>query len=299
MNIDFLRNLDQYLKAKQFRLVNSIIVYQNGELVFERYYNKFNENTANTLMSVWKSILSIAFGICLDNGLVKNIDEPIYNYLPQFAQGIDTLHKLITIRHLLTMSSGIYYNPGPRYSGPMLEQLYRSKDPVSHIADVQVKTTPGTSFNYKEWDTLLLSAIIEKVYGKTAVDVINEYVYTPLGINPDKWITVKCGICGVDCICNKMTAIDLAKIGHLMLNGGVWNGQRIVSEEYLKNAVSPSKSNNNYAFLWWLSNHSYYGSGYGGQELNVYPDKNIVAVLQATATQKAKQYRDICENIVG
>ena len=297
MNTDFLRNLDHFLKAKQYRLVNSVVVYQNGELVFERYYNKFNENTANTLMSVWKSILSITLGICLDKGVIKNIDEPIYNYLPQFAQGIDPLHKLITIHHLITMSSGIYYNPGPRYSGPMLEQLNRSKDPVSHIADVQVKTTPGTNFVYKEWDTILLSAIIGKVYGGTAEEAIGEYLYTPLGINAEKWIIAKCGICGVNCTCNKMTALDLAKIGHLMLGGGAWNGKRIVSEEYVKTSIAPSSASSDYACLWWLSNTGYHGRGYGGQELNIYPN-NIVAVVQATATPKSKQYRDICENIV-
>lgn len=299
MNTENLYNLDHYIKAKQYRLINSIVVYQNDELVFERYYNNFNENTANTIMSVWKSILSIVLGICLDKKLVKSVDEPIYNYLTQFAQKISPFHSLITIRHLLTMSSGIFYNPGPNYSGPMLEQLYRSKDPVSHIADVQVKHTPGTHFLYKEWDVILLSAIISKVCGGTIDDVIKEYLYMPLGINDKQWKVAKCGICGVNCTCNVMTAIDLTKIGRLMLNDGIWNGQRIVSEEYIKSSITPFDANNSYAFLWWISNKGYHGRGYGGQELNVYPDKNIVAVVQATATPKSKSYGDVCEIIVG
>lgn len=299
MNMEKLYNLDHYIKSKQYRLINSVVVYQNDELIFERYYNKFNENTANTLMSVWKSILSIVLGICLDKKLVRSVDEPIFNYLTQFAQNIDPFHRLITIRHLLTMSSGIFYNPGPRYSGPMLEQLYRSKDPVSHIADVQVKYTPGTQFTYKEWDAILLSEIISKVCGRTVDDVINEYLYIPLGINGEQWEIAKCGVCGFNCTCNVMTATDLAKIGRLMINSGTWNGKRIISEEYVKASLTPSEVNSEYAFLWWLSDKGYHGRGYGGQELNIYPDENIVAVVQATATSKNKSYRDICEFIMG
>lgn len=297
MNMEFLNNLDNYLKLKQYRLVNSVVIYENDKLVYERYYNRFNENTANTIMSVWKSILSIVFGICLDKKLIKSVDEPIYNFLPQFAQNIDPFHKLITIRHLLTMSSGIFYNPGPNYSGPMLEQLYRSKDPISHIADVQVKYTPGTHFTYKEWDAILLSAIIETVCGKTVDDVIKEYFYTPLGIDKKQWKISKCGVCGAYCTCNVMPAVELAKVGRFMLNNGVWNGKRILSEKYIKTSLIPSVSNNRYAFFWWISDKGYHGRGYGGQELNIYPDKKIVAVIQATATPKAKGYGDICENI--
>lgn len=298
MNWEFLRNIEHYLKAKQYRLVNSIVVYQDGELVFERYFNKFDDNTANTIMSVWKSILSITFGICLDKGLVRSVDEPICNYLPQFAENISPFHRMITIRHLLTMSSGIYYNPGPKYSGPMLEQFNRAKDPIAHIADVQVTSTPGTKFVYKEWDAILLEAIISKICGKPVADVVKEYVYALLGINVENRIIAKCGVCGVNCRCNKMTALDLAKIGHLMLNIGTWSGQRIVSEDYVKSSITSSEPNSGYGFLWWLSDWGYHGRGYGGQELNIYPGKNIVAVVQATATPRAKSYSDICENIV-
>jgi len=106
MNMGFLNELDNYLKIKQYRLVNSVLVYENGVLAFERYYNKGGENKRNQIKSVWKSILSLTLGVCLDRGLIKNIDEPINRYLPQFAQNIHPHHASITIRHLLNMSSG-------------------------------------------------------------------------------------------------------------------------------------------------------------------------------------------------
>ncbi|MCL2198178.1 MAG: beta-lactamase family protein [Defluviitaleaceae bacterium] len=289
MNMEFLRNLDHYIKAKQYRLVNAIVIYQNGELVFERYYNKFDENTLNTMMSVWKSVLSITLGICLDKGLIKSIDEPIYTLLPQFAQNIDPLHRQITIRHLLTMSSGIYFNPGPKYSCPMLEQFRRAKDPILHIANVQVTNPPGTKFLYKEWDTILLAEIIGKAYGGTADSAINEFLYEPLGISNKGKKASKCGVCGNVCTCNKITATDMAKIGNHMLNHA--------SQEYVNLSTTPSQASQDYGFLWWLFEGGYRGLGFGGQELNIYPDKKIVAIVQATATTKNKQYRDICEGI--
>lgn len=300
MNVDFLKDLDNYLKMKQYRLVNSVLVYENDELVFERYYNKFDETKANPLMSVWKSLLSLTLGICLDKRLIKSVDEPISRYLPQFAQNIHPHHSSITIRHLLTMSSGIYWVGGVHYHCPMMEQMRRSRDWVAHIADVQMAEFPGTKFVYKEWDVILLSALIGNACGGMAWDIAGEYLYKPLGIKNDKWFNSHKIISYTvePDPPNAMTAQNMVKIGRLMLDGGIWNGQRIISEEYIKATVLPSKASSGYGFLWWLSDKGYHGRGFGGQELNVYPDKNIVAVIQATVTPSSKSYGDICENIV-
>jgi CubicO group peptidase (beta-lactamase class C family) len=83
-----------------------------------------------------------------------------------------------------------------------------------------------------------------------------------------------------------------------MLKGGVWDGRRIVSEKYIKDSVTPSRANRNYGYLWWLTDKGYHARGFGGQEINVYPDKNIAAVVQAAVTPSNKFYSDICENIV-
>jgi len=301
MNIDFLNNLDNYLKIKQYRLVNAVLLYNNDKLIFERYYNNTDENTCNQIKSVWKSILSLTLGICLDKGFIKSIDEPISNYLPSFAHNIHPYHRAITIRHLLTMSSGIYYNGGIHYHCPMFEQMKRSKDWVAHIADVQITDFPGSNFVYKEWDVILLSALIGKACGKSSYEICREYLYEPLEIKSEKWTQSKCGVdypsYGMDKT-DILSARDMAKIGLLALHGGVWNGQKIVSNEYIKTAVSPSEANKEYGCLWWLSDKGYHGRGFGGQELNVYPNKNIVAIIQAKLSPSGKSYNDICENIV-
>ena len=307
VNHEFLQQLDDYIKIKRYRLINAVVVYENDQLIFERFYNNFDENSVNLLCSTWKSILSIALGICLDKGIVKNIDEPINRYLPQFSQNIEPRHKFITIRHLLTMSSGIHFIGGVHYHCPMLEQMRRSKNWLAHIADVQMTAMPGANFVYKEWDVILLSALIGKACGGLAWDIIWDYLYKPLGIIGEKLLIQNNSTLNYNGDVenkmpedggDKMTAKNMAKIGRLMLNRGVWEGRQIVSEAYIKDSIAPSQTNERYGYLWWLSDKGYHARGFGGQEINVYPDKNVVAVVQATVTPLSKFYSDICENIM-
>lgn len=79
------------------RQINSILLYRENEIIAECYYNGFHENSKNVIKSIAKSIMSIAAGIALDNGLLKSLDEPIYKFIPQFGEGRDMLHKAVTV----------------------------------------------------------------------------------------------------------------------------------------------------------------------------------------------------------
>jgi len=301
MNTDFIHHLDDYILEHRYRLINSILVYQKGNLVLERYYNKFTSQSRNPIKSIWKSILSLTLGICLDKGGISSIDEPICNYLPQFNEGIHPFHKLITIRHLLTMSSGIYWNGGIHYHCPMLEQMRRSKDWTTYISNVQMMSLPGAVFQYKEWDCILLSAVISKAMGKTAWEICEEYLYKPLSITSGIWPLTKCGINytvmqGEEQ--SDLSAQDLGKIGLLMLNKGKWNGKQIVSEEYINQSSLPSNSNKGYGLFWWIKENHFSGQGFGGQEIRIYSQKESVAVIQATPSSSGKFYFDILDKIM-
>ena len=302
MNTELSNNIDLYIKQKRYRLVNSVLVYQDNHLVFEQYYNKFDYKSKNNIKSIWKSILSICTGICLDKGYFKSLDEPVCNYLKEFNQNIHPYHKLITIRHLLTMTSGIYWNGGIHYHCPMLEQLFRSRNWLEHIADIAMLDLPGSRHVYKEWDVILLSALLKKVSGMNTYDFCNKYLYGPLGIESGIWPSSSCGI-DYTIISGKeensdLSARDLAKIGLLFLNRGSWEGTQIISETYIQQATTPSPQDKNYGFLWWLYDGGYACRGYGGQEINVVPDKNLVAVIQAKPTSQSKSYRDIFTEII-
>jgi CubicO group peptidase (beta-lactamase class C family) len=264
MDSSILNQIDDYIKRKRYRLVNSILILKNGRIVFEKYYNRFNENSRNNIKSIWKSILSIVTGICLDKGLIKSIDEPIREYLPEFARNLHPYHKLITIRHLLTMSSGIYWNGGIHYHCPMMSQMMRTNDWTAHIADIAMDSVPGTKFEYKEWDVMLLSALIGKACRGTAYDIAKEYLYAPLNIKSDEWPKSPCGFSytvmkGEEN--SDLSARDLAKIGLLFLSNGSIDGKTIISSDFVRRATTPSfinvsigssTGNYSYGYLWWL-----------------------------------------------
>lgn len=311
MDSRILEQVDEYIKQKRYRLVNSIVVVKNDKIVFERYYNKCNENSRNNIKSIWKSILSIVTGICLDKGLIYSLDEPIAGYLPEFAQNTHPYHKRITIRHLLTMSSGIYWNGGVHYHCPMVAQMMRTGDWTAHMADIAMGDVPGMRFEYKEWDVMLLSAVLGKACGGTAYDIAKEYLYEPLEIKSGEWPQSPCGFSytvmkGEEN--SDLSARDLAKIGNLFLNQGMLDGKQILSSDYVKQATHPvfadasigssSAAHTSYGYLWWLFPDGYGCRGFGGQEVNVLPDKNFISVVQATATPSSKSYGDIHHDLL-
>ncbi len=298
--------LDQYIKLKQHRLINSILIWKDGEVIIERYYNGFTKNSRNVIRSVVKSILSIATGICLDRGLIKNLDEPLFKYLDIFNCGIHPYHKSITVRNLLTMTSGIYWVGGVHYHCPQLSILRKSSNWVEHIAETDMVCFPGTKFNYSEFDIILLTAVLEKVVGKDVFSFINENLYKPLNIKSGLWWRSKCGIAyscadagegndGLDESPSNLTAREMLSIGKLFLQKGVFEGNRIVSEKYVNEAVSPSKCNSSYGYLWRLGNNFYKCKGFGGQNITVIPEKNQIFVIQATPTSRGKEYDDVIE----
>lgn len=301
MKVEILQGIDEYIKQKRYRLINSILVIKNEKIIFEHYYNKFNDASTNNVKSIWKSILSITAGICLDKGIIKSLDEPICNYLTEFSQNNEPYHKEITIRHLLTMTSGIYWNGGVHYHCPMMTQMMRSNSWITHIADISMSSFPGVKFVYKEWDVILLSAVLGKASGQTSYELCNEFIYKPLDIKSGVWpkspdgvsYTVMKGEENSD-----LCARDLAKLGLLFMNNGIFQGKRIVSENYIKQAIAPCKANSAYGYLWWLFENGYGCRGFGGQEVNVYPSEKLITVIQATPTPQSKAYGDVGNEIL-
>ncbi|HWT73606.1 MAG TPA: serine hydrolase, partial [Mobilitalea sp.] len=155
---------------------------------------------------------------------------------------------------------------------------------------------------YKEWDVMLLSSLLEKASGISTYELCRKYLYQPLEIQSGIWGRSSCGIDytiidGMEDNSN-LSARDLAKLGHLFLNLGCHQGNRILSENYIRQAISPSKGNESYGFLWWLFPGGYGCRGYGGQEISVIPEKNLVVVIQAKATPQCKSYGDVPRRLI-
>ena len=289
--------INELVKSSHHPQLNSVIVWEDGQIQAECYFNGFTAESRHNIKSVVKSILSIGIGIAQDQGLL-NIDDKISKYLMEFNEGRDLRHRMITIKHLLTMSSGIFWQGGVHYHCPMMDAMRRSKNWIDYIADCKVTESPGAVHNYKEFDVILLSAILSKVTGD-AFDYINEKLFIPLEIYNERWIKSPDGVYYSPALdkeeeaVSALTAREMLKIGQLFLQKGIWNGKQIISKEYIEAAVSPSPQNSNYGYLWWLGQDWYGCRGYGGQAVTVFPEQNKIVVTQATATSRPLTYEDI------
>ena len=289
--------INELVKSSHHPQLNSVLVWQDGQLQAECYFNGFTAESRHNIKSVVKSILSIGIGIAQDQGLL-NVDDKISKYLPEFNEGRDLKHTLIRIRHLLTMSSGIFWQGGVHYHCPMMDAMRRSRNWVDYIADCKVTETPGALHNYKEFDVILLSAILSKVTGD-AFDYINEKLFNPLEIYNERWIKSPDGVYYSPALdkeeeaVSALTAREILKIGQLFLQKGIWKGKQIISKEYIDSAISPSPQNSGYGYLWWLGQDWYGCRGYGGQAVTVFPEQNKIVVTQATATSRPLTYEDI------
>jgi CubicO group peptidase (beta-lactamase class C family) len=297
------QEIDELIKRKHHRQINSVIAWQDGEIKVQCYYNGYNNESRNVIRSVAKSIVSLGVGIALDKGLIENLDEPICKYLPEFNENRDYRHNMITIRHLLTMSSGILWNSGVHYHCPMMNQLKRTDNWVSHIADCAVRDVPGTVNQYKEWDVILITQVLNVVCGD-AYDFIDDHLYKPLDIRSGRWYKTKCRnyySVALDDELEKtsnLTAMEMLNIGILSYNDGVWKDKRIVSKEYLKESVTPSSLNKEYGYMWWVGDNWYGCRGYGGQSITIVPEKKAVVVTQATPTSRGMEYSDVIFGII-
>lgn len=302
MSTEIERKIDEYIVSHRHLQINSVLVYKDGRILAGRYYNGFNENSKHVIMSVAKSIMSVCMGIALDKGLLESLDKPVYKYISEFAEGREPLHRMIKIKHLLTMTSGIFWNGGIHYHCPMMKQLRKSGDWISHIADCAVADIPGKKYNYKEWDVILLAKILDKVCGDM-FDFLNENLFIPLDIESERWYRSPCGVyysVGNDAEEDnetkfKMTAKDMLKIGRLFLDGGMFGGERIISESYIEQALTPLKCNPNYGYLWWIWDGEYGCRGFAGQSITVIPKEKMIVVIQAALTARGQGYDDVVQ----
>lgn len=311
------KKIDRYMHEAHHPQLNSILVWEKGELLAERYYNGFGKESRHPIKSVVKSILSIAIGIASDEGRLT-IDDPIAKYIPEFAERRDLFHRRITIRHLLTMSSGIFWQGGVHYHCPLMDAMERSKHWVDFIADCKVASIPGTVHNYKEWDVILLAVILSKVAGD-CYDFIDQRIYQPLHITSERWYKSPDGAyysvarCDENEKFSNLSGTDLLKLGILFHQDGVFEEKQIVSKEYVREAISPSPQDPCYGFLWWIGS-DYYSfperigetgkllrktgewyacRGYGGQTVTVMKETGRIVVTQATATNRPLSYFDV------
>ncbi|MBN1875474.1 MAG: serine hydrolase [Anaerolineae bacterium] len=291
-----------------YQNIHAILIVKNGRLVFERYFRgytwayndaqhqgelvTFDRNRSHNLASVTKSVTSILVGIALDQGVIQSVDDKVFTYFPKYAYLNDTEKDAITLKHLLTMSSGLQWNEGELpYSDPNndLVRLFSEPDPIRYILSRPMVSEPGAKFYYGGDNTNLLGEVIRSATGQRMDAFAEEVLFGPLVITDYAWDFINSDM--IHASGNlQLRPRDMAKLGQLCLNGGMWEGKRIVSEAWIAESTQKHvthSATSGYGYQWWLKTYrvgtdsvdAYYASGWGGQQIMVFPDLGMVVVF--------------------
>ncbi len=271
---------DRYLEENK---TVAFLIIKNDTIQYEKYFEGYDQESIVPSFSMAKSVTSILIGCAIDEGLIKSVDEPITNYIPELKE--NGLEK-VTIKHLLQMTSGIkfkesYYDPfGDAAS------FYYGRNLRKKIAKMEVKTEPGTRFEYISGNTQLLGLVLERaLLDKSVTQYMQEKLWTPLGMEYDASWSIdrkKDGLEKTFC-CLNACARDYAKIGRLYLNKGNWNGKQIVSQKWVEESTkldTAAGSAQFYQYQWWLPQPGvdFMAEGILGQFIYVSPAKDLVIV---------------------
>jgi CubicO group peptidase (beta-lactamase class C family) len=266
----------------------AFVVVHGDRLVSERYFGDTTRESLLTSFSVAKSFVSTLVGIAIDQGLIGSIEDPVTDYLPELAAR-DPDFREITLRHLLTMSSGIRYREGGfpslgddtyTYYGVDLRDIALSR--------TRIEQPPGLAWHYNDYNTLLLGLVLERTIGTSVSDFMATRLWQPLGAEADATWSLDSERSGFEKMESGLNAraVDYARFGLLFLHNGQWDGRRIVSEDWVRAATSAENTADpayysGYRYFWWMDVQRpgrFYAMGKYGQYIYVAPDADAVIV---------------------
>ncbi len=298
--------LDDFLGQWKDGNIHSVVVARGGQLIMERYYTGTDErlgvplgkvayrpDVKHDLRSITKSVTSLLIGIALAQGRFPDLDSPVIDQFPEYASLRTTEISRITLRHLLTMSSGLKWNESLPYSDAANSerQMIAAADPIKYVLEQPVITPPGSVYNYNGGNTTLLGAVLAKSTGQAIDAYAKDNLFGPLGITDVEWIKLSNGqpapASGL-----RMRPRDAAKLGQLMISDGVWNSTQVLPPGWTGDSMKPRINGEGlyyYGYQWWLgrtmrhetSVHWAAGVGWGGQRLYAVPDLDLVVMINA------------------
>jgi CubicO group peptidase (beta-lactamase class C family) len=279
-------SFDRYLEASG---TTAFLVVHDDKLLYERYFNGYDQRSVNTSFSMAKSFASALVGLAIDEGYIKSVDEPITNYLPELLKK-DKRFKSITIRHLLTMSSGIKYEEGatlPWSEAADDTKTYYSTDLRELALNCQIEGTPGQYFEYNNYNPLLVGMILERATGTHVSRYLQEKLWKPMGMEADGSWSLDSKEDGFEKMESGVNARarDFARFGMLFAKEGNWRGKQLISRVWVEESTRPDTSadpSRDYQYFWWVNtpngkNH-FSAQGNYGQYIYVAPEKDLVIV---------------------
>jgi CubicO group peptidase (beta-lactamase class C family) len=274
----------------------AFVVIKDDSMIHEQYWDGLGPDTRSNSFSMAKSFVGMLTGVALKEGKIKSLDQPVSDFLPEYKEGDNAQ---LTIRHLLTMSSGINFDEN--YVSPFAypAQAYYGSDLHELTYGYKVTEEGGKIFKYLSGNTELLGFILQKATGKTLSEYMSEKIWKPVGAKNDAlWsLDAKDGMEKAYC-CFNSNAPDFARLGQLYLDSGKWNGQEIIPAQYVAEAVVPAPLNDvegkkvdNYGYHWWIvpdynGHYIFYARGILGQYIACIPDQHMVVVRLGSKREK-------------
>lgn len=288
--------------------ISSFMLYRNGALVSEQHDEGHGRNQPINIKSASKSVLNALTGIAVQRGDLRNLDAPITEYLPQYASKwpANDPRRQITIRHLLTMSSGL-----PSTSIHNYGAWVSSRDWLAYALSQELARTPGSAMTYSTGDTHLLAAVLTKAVGMPLRSYAQRHLFDPLGHEISAWDRDPKGInFGGNNFAISPAA--LLAFGQLYLDEGQANGQQVLTPDWIQQSWTPRFMNSSfngrhdYGYLWWHARFggesTWFAWGYGGQFLFLLPDLEAAVVMTGDPDARSRtgnaQVYDVLERFI-
>ncbi len=286
--------------------IHSIMIVNDGKVVYESWRNGADANTKHILNSISKTYTSIAVGLAIEEEKLS-LDEKVVDIFPEYLH--DTVSRNLAdmdVRDLLTMTCG--HATDHTYEMQRLAKTDTTFNWIKQFMSYPVEYRPGTIYCYNSVGTLMLSAIVQKRTGDSLIDYLRSRLFTPLGIEDPYWETTKDGICyggwGL-----YLKTEDLAKTGQLLLQKGKWNGRQIIPAEWIaemsrmqvesapaginlvqlaedcSRSIDPDWIQGYGYQMWMCRNNAFRADGARGQYILVLPDQNSVIAITANTNR--------------
>ena len=295
----------EILRQNPGHLVHGIVVAVDGALAFEEYFSgkthptygevpvQFTRDRKHCLSSVTKSVTATLLGIAIDRGFISSVDAKVFDFFPEYADLNVGTKRAITLEHLVTMSAGLEWDEWTYPIGDSRNDLMKwftfDGDLLRFVLQRPMVADPGTEFTYNGGLTNVLGEVIRRASGLRLDQFSETYLFAPLGITDFTWYLLRQDLVYASGDISWRPR-DTAKLGQLYLQGGVWNGERILSAEWVQASARSAfpmdqrMGHDGYSHGWWpksstYGSGAYAASGWGDQAIIVMPEFNMVAVF--------------------
>ena len=289
-----------YYKADELETIKGLLVVKNGKLIAEGYFNGGSVDEMFDRASATKSFTSALVGIALDQGCLSSVDQKMIDFFPEFAGELDDPRKeQITIQDLLQMRGGY---PDEEYTPPYMEILYFSDNwhHIPHLVDFPLTSEPGTEFAYSNLTSHLLGVIVARACDTDLQSFAQQHLFSPINAEVGDWYPdaddYRLGSMGIF-----VKARDMAKFGSLFLHGGEYQGDQVISANWVMESLqrysegikrggeTSSKYGSfrdlGYGYQWWsakVGNHNFnYAVGHGGNYIILLDDLDMIIITTA------------------